>query len=101
VQAIFARILVADDHTVVRGGVCALLRAEPDFDVVCDVTDGTRAVAKAEELQPDIVVLDITMPGMSGFEAARRIRNIAPTDQSYLPSGHGCARHAAAIGRKH
>jgi len=40
------RILVADDHTVVRGGICALLRAEPDFDVVCDVADGTQAVAK-------------------------------------------------------
>ena len=82
------RILVADDHTVVRGGICALLRAEPDFDVVCDVADGTQAVAKAEELQPDIVVLDITMPGMSGFEAARRIRNIAPTAEILFLSQH-------------
>jgi DNA-binding NarL/FixJ family response regulator len=82
------RILVADDHTVVRGSICALLRAEPDFDVVCDVTDGTQAVAMAEELQPDIVVLDIAMPRMSGFEAARRIRNIAPTAEILFLSQH-------------
>src|SRR5437867_3183169 len=82
------RILVPDDHSGVRGGICALLRAEPDFDVVCDVVDGTQAVAKAEELQPDVVVLDISMPGMSGFEAARRIRNIAPTAEILFLSQH-------------
>jgi DNA-binding NarL/FixJ family response regulator len=56
------RILVVDDHPIVRRNLCSLLRAESDFDVVCDVVDGLQAVDKAAEIQPDIVVLDITMP---------------------------------------
>ena len=73
------RILVVDDHPIVRRNVCSLLRAESDFDVVCDVADGLQAVDKAAEIQPDVVVLDITMPHLDGFEAARRIRRVAPS----------------------
>jgi len=72
------RILIVDDHPIVRRNLCSLLGAESDFDVVCDVADGLQAVAKAAELQPDVVVLDITMPNLDGFGAARRIRRVAP-----------------------
>jgi DNA-binding NarL/FixJ family response regulator len=82
------RILVVDDHPIVRTQICTLLRAEADFNVVCDVADGNQAVAKAIELQPDIVVSDITMPGMDGFEAARRIRAAYPSAEILFLSQH-------------
>ena len=82
------RILVVDDHPVVRAQICALLHAESDFSVVCDVADGNQAVTKASELRPDIVVLDITMPEMDGFEAARCIRKVSPSTEILFLSQH-------------
>jgi len=73
-----AHILVVDDNALARKTICSLLRAEPDFAVVCDATNGLDAVAHAKQLQPDIVVLDISMPGMDGLEAARKIKRVAP-----------------------
>jgi two-component system, NarL family, response regulator NreC len=73
------RILVVDDHEIVRRSICALLSGQPDFEVVCDAADGVQAVKEAERLQPDVVVLDITMPGMGGLEAAPLIRKVAPS----------------------
>ncbi len=75
------RILVADDHEVVRSRLCSLLRMRPEFEVVSEASDGFQAVEKAEALQPDVVVLDISMPAMSGIEAAPRIRQLAPCAQ--------------------
>ena len=83
-----AHILVVDDHPVARETICALLRAEPDFDVVCDATNGTEAVVQAKDLQPDVVVLDISMPGMNGLEAARHIRKAAPSTEILFLSQH-------------
>lgn len=82
------RILVADDHEVVRRGVCTLLGREADFSVVCETADGVQAVAKAKELQPDLIVLDISMPGMDGFEAARSIRKVSPASEIVFLSQH-------------
>lgn len=67
------RILVADDHAVVRAGMRALLEHQGSFRVVAEAATGEEAVAKAQEFRPDVAVLDIRMPGLSGIEACRRI----------------------------
>ncbi|MPZ20354.1 MAG: response regulator [Luteitalea sp.] len=72
------RVLVADDHTIVRQGLVSLLQAEQEIEVIGQAADGLEAVAQAAALRPDIVVLDITMPRLSGLDAARRIREAQP-----------------------
>ncbi len=67
------RILLADDHEVARKGVKALLDAHPGWQVVGEASDGREAVEHARELRPDVVIMDITMPGLTGMEAAKRI----------------------------
>lgn len=73
------RILLADDHTIVRQGLEKLLAEQPDFQVVGEATNGQVVVDKAEELQPDVIILDIAMPLLNGIEAAKRIRKILPS----------------------
>ncbi|MDZ7589271.1 MAG: response regulator transcription factor [Rubrivivax sp.] len=68
------RVLLADDHRIVRDGLAMLIGREPDFELVGVAEDGSVAVRLARELQPDVVVTDISMPGMNGIEAVRRIR---------------------------
>ncbi len=70
------RILVVDDHPVVRDGICSLLGAVPGFEVVGDADSGPAAVARARELDPDVVVMDLRMPGGGGVEALREIRRL-------------------------
>ncbi len=72
------RILIADDHAIVREGFRTLLEAEPDIEVVGEATNGEEAVSKTEEIKPDIVLMDITMPGMNGLEATTRIKQQSP-----------------------
>lgn len=67
------RVLLADDHAVLRAGLRALLNNEPDMEVVGEASDGRQAIDKAEELRPDVIVMDITMPGMNGLDATRQI----------------------------
>lgn len=67
------RILVADDHEIVRRGLCALLRAQPDWEVCGEASNGREAVEKTLQLRPEVVILDIGMPSLNGLEATRQI----------------------------
>ena len=72
------RLLIADDHAVVRDGLMGILSRQRDFDVVGEAATGLEAVERARELQPDVVLMDIRMPGMDGVEAMRLIRDEDP-----------------------
>jgi len=72
------RILVADDHETVRKGICMILSSRFGGSEYGEAANGLEAIAKAQELQPDLIVLDITMPRLGGFDAAREIRKLYP-----------------------
>ena len=82
------RILVVDDHELVRRAVCSLLSGDPTLDVICETSDGEQAIEKAQELQPDLVLLDISLPGISGIETGKRIRRVAPDARIIFLSQH-------------
>ena len=68
------KVLIADDHRVVREGLSAILREKDDLEVVGEARDGQEAVEKARELQPDVILMDVSMPRMNGVEATRAIK---------------------------
>jgi two-component system, NarL family, response regulator NreC len=82
------RILLADDHNVMRGGLRLLLERQPGFKVVGEASDGRQAVEQAEATKPDIIVLDIAMPNLSGIEAAQRISTLLPHTRIIILSMH-------------
>jgi DNA-binding NarL/FixJ family response regulator len=82
------RILVADDHEVVRRGLRALLETRPGWEICGEATTGREAVAKALELKPDLVVLDITMPELNGLEATRQILKALPRTEVLVLTIH-------------
>jgi len=82
------RILVADDHDLMRRGLKSLLESHPGWSICAEAHTGREAVAKAEELKPDIVILDITMPELNGVEAARRILKASPNTEILVLSVH-------------
>ena len=82
------RILLADDHTVMRRGLRLLLESQPDFSVVAEAADGREAVEQAEAAQPDVAVVDIAMPNLSGIEAAQRMNAPLPHTAIVILSMH-------------
>ncbi len=82
------RILIADDHEVVRRGVRSILEARPDWEVVAEAADGNAAVEAAAATKPDVAVLDFSLPLLSGLEATRRIRQLLPKTQVLIFTMH-------------
>lgn len=72
------RVILAEDHTLVRAGIRSLLEARPDIEIVAETGDGHQALRLVRELEPDLLLLDITLPGMNGLEVAARIRRRGP-----------------------
>jgi DNA-binding NarL/FixJ family response regulator len=81
-------LLIADDHDVVRRGLCALIQGQPGWQVVAEATNGRDAVAKADEFKPDLAILDITMPSLNGIEAAKQIAKISPRTKVLILTVH-------------
>ena len=82
------RILIADDHPTILEMVKRILKAHHGFEVVGEARDGQHAVSLAKSLKPDVIVINVTMPKMSGFEAARRIRVRVPDSAIVILSSH-------------
>jgi DNA-binding NarL/FixJ family response regulator len=82
-------VLLADDHVTVRHGLKLLIDAQADMKVVSEVSDGGAAIASAETLRPDVIVMDISMPGTNGLTATRKLRELQPTCAIVTLTRHG------------
>ena len=80
------RVLIADDHLLVRAGIRALIESIDGIEVVGEANDGRQAIELAQSLRPDIVLLDINMPGLNGLEAAERLRELLPATRVVILS---------------
>jgi len=91
------RILLVDDHKVMLDGLCTLMMDQPDIDVVGIARDGWEAIDKADELKPDMVIIDIGMPKLNGIEAARKIKDQFPAINIIALSMHPNKRYITAM----
>ncbi|MER3469508.1 MAG: DNA-binding response regulator, partial [Thermoflexus sp.] len=83
------RVVLADDHPLVLEGLQAMLRAAADIEVVAAVTDGEDLIPVVAQARPDVVVLDLQMPGLSGWECLRRIREVSPGTRVLILTAFG------------
>ncbi len=82
------RILIVDDHPVVRHGLRNLLEVQAGWEVVDEAADGLEALEKADRLNPDVILLDVSMPKMNGLEACRLIRKAVPASEVLIVTQH-------------
>jgi len=82
------RILLADDHNIMRDGLRLLLERQPGFEIVGEASDGRQALSLAQEFRPDVAIIDIAMPGLNGIEATRRITETCPQTAVIILSMH-------------
>ena len=87
------RVLLVDDHAVVRAGLKALLQRAADIDVIGEADNGRDAVRRSEDLKPDVVVMDLTMPELNGIDATRRLREKCPAIRVVMHSMHSSSEH--------
>ena len=83
------RILLADDHVIVRHGLKLLIDSQPDMTVISEASDGDTAVQRALQLKPDVIVMDISMPGMNGLAATRKLKQLQPGAAIVTLTRHG------------
>jgi DNA-binding NarL/FixJ family response regulator len=94
-EAMKLRVVIADDHRLMRDGLKALFATEPDISVVAEASDGRDALRLIAEAQPDVVLMDISMPGLNGIEALRMVRERHPATRVVVLSMHSDAEHVA------
>ncbi len=87
------RVFLADDHAVVRDGLRLMLETHDDMQVVGEAADGREAVEGVAEMQPDVVVMDISMPELNGVDATRELQELAPDVRVLILSMHGTSEH--------
>ena len=95
------RVLLVDDHEIARRGIRSVLARDANLDVIAETADGEEAVKKAGELHPAVILLDISLPGISGIQAARRIRIVSPETRIIFLSQHDSvqiAKDALSVG---
>ncbi len=83
------KILIVDDHAIVRDGLAAILKFQKDMTVVGEADDGQSAIHKAQELRPDVILMDLMMPNMNGADATAAIKRILPETQILLLTSYG------------
>ena len=89
------RVFLADDHAMVRDGLRLLLETQPDVKVVGSAANGRDAIRQVDQLRPDIVIMDITMPALNGIDAAQQIRATSPSTQVIILSVHSSSEHVS------